>query len=314
MNTGLPVLFLERLKLILPPSVFYSAEKSFFLPEPFTLRVNTLKITRDEAVRWFCDHGIRFEPVDWLPEAFVLPDEISSRLDALKQVLDQGLFYRQNLSSILAVSILDPKPQENILDMCAAPGGKTVQIARLVGPQGSVTALEAVRKRYYKLKSVVSLMGADNVSCFCIDARRFRPRGGLFDKILLDAQCSCEACFRAGQPGTYAYWSPRKIKELSRKQKGLLLSAGRLVKEGGGILYSTCTFSPEENEAVISWFLRKTGSEFKVIKPRIKGAEVYPALRKWQEREFDPQVSGCLRIVPKPGIGGFFIALLQRSG
>jgi 16S rRNA (cytosine1407-C5)-methyltransferase len=101
---------------------------------------------------------------------------------------------------------------------------------------------------------------------------------------------------------------------MARKQKGLLLNAGRLLKAGGILVYSTCSFAPEENEAVVAWFLRKTEGRFKLLESSLKGEGIrtYPALSQWQERPFPPEVRHCLRVLPDDKMEGFFIAKFVR--
>jgi len=212
----------------------------------------------------------------------------------------------------LPVLVLDPRGGENILDMCAAPGSKTTQMAALMQNQGTIVAIEAVRNRYYKLKAVTSLLGVENVIFKLMDGRSYRAREQLFDKILVDAPCSCEGRFKVEDPKTYRYWSLRKIREMTRKQKGLLLNASRLLKPEGRLVYATCTFAPEENEEVLNWLLKKTAGTIRVDKIHIKDISAYPARQQWQGKTFDRQIENCLRILPDEKMEGFFIAKLQK--
>ena len=172
--------------------------------------------------------------------------------------------------------------------------------------------VEAIRQRYYKLRSVVEQMGAANIALKIMDGRRFKC-DQLFDKILVDAPCSSEGRFHMDHPKTFAYWSPRKIKEMVRKQRGLLLSASRLLKPGGVMVYSTCTFAPEENEGVVDWLLRKTQGSLDMEAMDLKDIPHYPCLPEWQEKVFDPRVQRCLRILPENGMEGFFIAKFVKE-
>jgi len=206
------------------------------------------------------------------------------------------------------VAILDPKPREHVLDMCAAPGSKTTQMAARMKNKGEITAIDTVRGRYYKLRAVAKLMGAVNIHFKLMDARRFRPKDQLFDKVLVDAPCSSEGRFKMDIPKTFAYWSPRKIKEMARKQKGLLISASRLLKPGGTMVYSTCTFAPEENEKVIQYLLKKTEGVLKVEQTNIEGVTTYPSIREWQGRDLGDSSRHCFRVLPRDGMEGFFVA------
>jgi 16S rRNA (cytosine1407-C5)-methyltransferase len=214
---------------------------------------------------------------------------------------------------MLPVRILGPRADELVLDMCAAPGGKTSQIAAHMRNQGMIVAVEAIRGRYYKLKMLLDLLGVTRVRLKRMDARRFRNENPPFDRILVDAPCSAEGRFREDDPKTYRYWSPRKIKEMARKQRGLLRHALRLLNPGGIVVYATCTFAPEENEGVINWLLRKEMGTFTVEPLNLSDVPVYPAVREWQKKTYLPEVAHCCRVLPQGPWEGFFIAKLRKN-
>ncbi len=304
--------FLERLKTIVGSERYDQVVESFARPDSLSVRVNTLKTTRSGIITRLKERNISFREVPWSSEALILegiPREEFGRMD----LINEGLLYRQGLSSMLPVVILDPQPGESILDMCAAPGSKTTQMAAMMRNEGEIVAVEAIRGRYYKLRSVVTQAGAGNVSLKLTDARRFHSHQ-LFDRILVDAPCSSEGRFKVREPKTFAYWSPRKIREMARKQKGLLLSASRLLKPGGTLVYSTCTFAPEENEAVIDWLLRKTENVLRVEKLTMDGIATYPAVMTWEGKVFNDQVRNTLRVLPGGLMEGFFVAKLRSIG
>jgi 16S rRNA (cytosine1407-C5)-methyltransferase len=306
-----PQEFLNRLEIILPAegrSDFFSSSNGCAYK---TARINTLKMNTEEVTRIFEAAGISFKKVEWCKEAVIISEEDRSHEMVNKLILD-GALYWQSLSSMLVVKILGPEPGETVLDMCAAPGSKTTQIAALMNNSGEITAVDIVRNRFYKLRSVCELLGADIVKPVLKDGRRFRSYD-LYDKILIDAPCSAEARFRVDDPDTYKYWSLRKIKEMSFKQKGLLLNAGRLLKPGGTMVYSTCTFSPEENEEVIDWFLRKTGNDFSIVPVDISVVSTLPPLVKWGKKVFLSEVSNSVRLLPSGLIEGFFITKLSKN-
>jgi 16S rRNA (cytosine1407-C5)-methyltransferase len=227
-------------------------------------------------------------------------------------LINDGFLYRQSLSSMLPALILAPCPGERVLDMCAAPGSKTTQMAAMMNNEGEIVAVEAIHQRSYKLRSVVEKMGAGNVSLKLTDARQFRSHQ-LFDRILVDAPCSSEGRFKVREPKTFAYWSPRKIREMARKQKGLLLSASRLLKPGGVMVYSTCTFAPEENEGAVDWLMRKTQGALDVEAVDLKDIPRYPCLPEWRGKVFDSRVQKCLRVLPEDGMEGFFITKFVKA-
>lgn len=307
----LPALFLERFKSIVERENDPSFIEGFYRERNCSIRVNTLKTTVKEAMDYFSQIPISFEKTEWDPRSFILkniPHEDVSRLEWVSQ----GKLYIQSLSSMLPVLVLDPRPGERVMDMCAAPGSKTTQIAALMKNQGEIVAIDSVRPRFYRLKAVLALTGAEIVRAKCLDAARFRSHE-LFDRILVDVPCSSESRFKASDPKTFGYWSPRKIKEMAHKQKGILLNACRFLKPGGTLVYSTCTFAPEENEAVIDWVLRKLPDQMKLLPVELPGVSRYSSLPQWESRRYDPIVQHCFRVRPSEMMEGFFIAKLTRG-
>ena len=308
---ALPAVFLERLEKILPAEIFQKAEETFFKKKPLTARINTLRTSPEDVLRILDAQQIPFQRLSWCEEAIVISRQFEERLKQTA-LLQKGFLYIQGLSSMLPVLALDPQPQENILDMCAAPGSKATHLAALMHNKGRLLCLDNVKARCYKLKSVVALLGAQMIHVKYMDGRKFRAKEGLFDRILIDAPCSSEGRFQDDDPETYLYWSPRKIQEMRHKQRGLLLNASRLLKPNGILVYSTCTFSPEENEGVIDWLLRKTKGTMTLLPMHIQGIKGYPPVMDWQEKNFDSQVKHCWRVLPDETKEGFFIAKLIK--
>lgn len=310
--SSLPELFLHRLQEIIPSNKYPSCLESFSSPSPLIVRANTLKISKEELLESLRNLNIQFTEISGIQDALEL-HHISSRELQETEIFKRGDVYCQGLSSMLPAIVLDPKPGEWVLDMCAAPGSKTTQMAALMQNRGRIVALEAVRTRYYKLKSVVGAQGAEIVSMRAIDARRFRPaEAQLFDKILVDAPCSSEGRFKINHPQTYAFWSLRKIKEMVRKQRGILLNASRWLKPHGVLVYSTCSFAPEENEGTIDWLLRKTRDKLKIIPIELTKIETTPPVLRWQGKDFHPQLKHSRRILPNQKREGFFMVKLRR--
>jgi len=308
-----PVVFLERLRLILPASHYESVVKTFSESTSFSGRINTLKTSEEEVLKSLEVLSVDLSCAEWYPQGLVF--SASEREKILKSdLVSNGMFYPQSLSSMLPVVVLDPQPGEQILDMCAAPGSKTTQMAALMQNNGKIISVENIKNRQYRLRSVVKLLGADIVEFKLMDGRRFKAYGGLFDKVLVDAPCSSEGRFKTFEKKSYAYWSLRKIREMVRKQRGLLLNASRALKPGGTLVYSTCTFAPEENEGIVSWFLRKTEGAFEVVPVSFKGIDSYPAIQVWNEREYNPQVKNCFRVLPTEKMEGFFVAKMVKKG
>ncbi len=304
-SVTIPPLFLERLQKIIPAEYWGGVVSSFNRELPVTVRVNTLKAGRDEIIHELNSKHIAFRVMPWFENALIL-EGISSKECNDLDLMKQGLLYRQALSSMLPVVILDPRPGERILDLCAAPGSKTTQIAAAMKNQGEIIAVEAVKSRFYKLKSVCDLMGVENISFKVTDGRRFRTEQ-MFDKILVDAPCSSEGRFKSGDKESFGYWSTRKIKEMMQKQRGLLLNASRMLKPGGTLVYSTCTFAPEENEGIVDWVLRKSNHEIRPEAVSMPGVATYPCLQEWEEKKFSAESGNGLRVLPGPEMEGFFI-------
>ncbi len=310
MNKQLPERFVERLHEIIPAGDIARVLSTFDEHRSPAFRLNAChpdyQSIKDE-LRSLAD----LEWMDWYPDAFVC--QTSEGIEGLRHKQDQGLIYQQSLSSMLAAIVLDPQPGQTVLDFCAAPGSKTTLMCALMQNQGRLIALESVRNRFYKLKSVIQLLQADIVEPVFIDARRYRSVDCLFDQILVDAPCSSEGRFHVDRPKSYAYWSVRKIREMRKKQKGLLMNAARCLAPAGRLLYSTCTFAPEENEAVVDWFLRKH-ENFKILEIRLPAAiETYPCVSEWNNKQWADEVNQSVRICPTTRMDGFFMALFQRT-
>lgn len=307
-KTHLPPEFEARLREILP-----EIPEGLFDPKAYqSFRINTLKITLEKAHELLKERNIAFEKAAFCDYAISV-DRTHAQEILKSDLVSQGLLYSQGLQSMLPVLILDPKPGERVLDLCAAPGSKTSQMAMHMNNEGFLKANEPIRERFYRLKSVLELTGS-KAQLSWIDGRRMgKIVAEVFDRILVDAPCSSEGRFNLSEPKSFAYWSIRKIKEMSHKQKGLLLNASRMLAPGGSLVYSTCTFAPEENEEVVDWFLRKTENRFEPAPITIEGVKSYPAFVHWQKDQYDARVKNTLRVFPGERMEGFFIAKFVNS-
>ncbi|MBF0571798.1 MAG: RsmB/NOP family class I SAM-dependent RNA methyltransferase [Candidatus Omnitrophica bacterium] len=306
-QSTLPSDFEIRLKEIFP-----QRQASLFGPRRYqSFRINTLKITVEDAHAMLSVRKVDFKTAGFCPYA-VIVEKLAAQELLKSELVQEGLLYAQGLESLLPVIVLDPRPNQRVLDMCAAPGSKTSQIAMHMHNEGILKANEPVRQRLYRLKSVLQLTGT-KAQISSVDGRRFKEYNGPFDRILVDAPCSTEGRFIINDPKSFAYWSVRKIKEMSHKQKGLLLNASRLLSPGGILVYATCTFAPEENEEVVDWFLRKTDGRFELDPIHIEGVATYPCLTHWQKRTYDLRIRDAARILPDERMEGFFIAKFTNS-
>ena len=297
---------------------------------PVTLRANTLKTTI-EAVRTALDEaGVRWRDVPWSPEALVLEGASEQDVRALP-LYEQGEVYLQSLSSMVPPLVLCPRPNDSILDMCAAPGGKTTQMMALSGGRAQITACERSMPRAERLRFNLDRQGAGRVNVLVQDARRLDPFFR-FDKILLDAPCSGSGTVTCAQDVEPVVWKTGFSSELLancvRTQEGLLRKALELLPIGGELVYSTCSILPEENELLVQRVLEEVaqGRPLRVGKGRRgETAESYlPSEPIYAEiAPIDPacfpdmpalpcSLEGVLCIRPTDLYEGFFVCRLRR--
>lgn len=310
---ALPEVFLERLRRIIPSPRWDAVANTFAQPKPTTFRVNTLKARVGDVRRELEERGFRLTPVSWSPEAWILRQ---GRLRDLQDtaIYRQGLIYVQSLSSMVPAYLLDPQPGEQVLDLTAAPGSKTTQMACLMRGEGRIVANDNNQVRFYKLRANVELQAARNVELVLRDGASIgRTHAGQFDRVLLDAPCSAEGRFHVRKPASYRYWKPAKIREMVRKQRRLLRSAILGLRPGGVLVYATCTFAPEENEGVLSWALGQFGDAIalEAAKPPVP---CLPGLTTWEGQAFHPSLRRAMRIIPTPELEGFFVARIHKIG
>ena len=222
---------------------------------PVTLRANTLLSSRGEVAAALDAAGIRHEPVAWYDDAFVVRDVREKALWGLP-VYQQGHVYLQSLSSMIPALVLDAQPGEDVCDLCAAPGGKTTQIAALAGNKAYITACEMHDPRAQKLEYNINKLGAAPVTVMRIDARKLDEFFS-FDRILLDAPCSGSGTLRAGDPRTAKRFTPALVQKSQKSQRALLLKALGALKPGGTLVYSTCSVLACENEDIVEQCLRQ---------------------------------------------------------
>ena len=310
---GLPAAFVDRCRAIVPEAEWPDFLASFRQPRACAARGNTLRTSPETARARLRADGLAATPLSGLPEALIVPAGQRATLLA-HPLVAAGDLYTQGVASQLATLALDPQPGETALDLCAAPGGKTAHIACRMAAQGRIIAIEAVKKRFFKLRGNLERQGLACVETRCMDGRAaWRCLAEACDRVMVDAPCSSEARFRAGEPETFRYWSPRKIGEMRRKQKGLIRAGIRCLKPGGALLYATCSFAPEENESVVHDALRVFGDAIEIVPLRLPGwVSAQPGLTEWRGRAFHPDVQRARRILPDARTSGFFLCLLRR--
>ena len=248
-----------------------------------------------------------FEPLTWHDQAYrvrrdlPLGQSLSYRL---------GLFHIQEEVSMLPPYLLNPRPFERILDLCAAPGNKTMQLALAMEQTGTLIANDLKPKRLSSLKIAADRLGITNLGYTAMDGRYF-PKTDPFDRILADVPCSSEGTVRKNPRVLDHNMKPHRP-FADGVQLGLLKRAIQLCKPGGRIVYSTCSFRPEENEWVIHKALQ--GGAVELETSQIPGFETDPGLTRWGSEEFSQDLKMCHRIWPHLNdSGGFFIACLRKT-
>jgi 16S rRNA (cytosine1407-C5)-methyltransferase len=305
----LPEDFLSRLKVIYGDN-FQDILNTFEVKKPTTFRVNTLKSTEEEVVTQLKSLGFELEKTD-INNAFILKNKTQRELTET-EIYKQGFIYIQGLSSMIPPIILDPQENELILDMCAAPGSKTTQISALMKNTGQIIANDMSKVRLYKLAANIQTLGVTNIKTIHMRAQDlWKKFPNTFDKVLVDVPCSLEGRFSTNYPKSYSQWSIKKVKILSEHQKHILRSAISCAKPGGIIIYSTCTISPEENEEVIDWILKKE-KDIRLESVEISGVKKGDTIRKWEGKEYSQDVSKTLRLTPTDNMEAFFVAKLKK--
>lgn len=312
-NSGLPIQFVERL-LAIHGEHADAVIGSFGCERRPGVWANPLRSDGVNPMELLAAADVSAEPCDWLPEAATIAPADKATVTAGEAATD-GRLYVQNLSSMLAPLALDPQPGEAVLDLAAAPGGKTLHLAARMQLEGELAAVEPVRDRFFKLKANLQRCGACNfVRTFTHDGRDVgRKTPGRFDAVLLDAPCSSEARFDPQNPATFAYWGPRKLAESARKQKALLRSAIDATKPGGRVLYGTCSFAPEENELVVAHTLRRMGDAVQLVPMSLPDLGQQPGLTEWGGKRLPSELAHTVRILPDHRLAGFFLAMLVKQ-
>lgn len=310
---SLPEAFTDRLVQIVPREQFESIIKTFDSPKQVTFRVNTLKSSPQELEAELNAARIPFERIKWLEGVYRITPENKLSLTQTDAFYG-GRLYIQNLASMIAPVILAPKPEETVLDLAAAPGGKTLMLAGMMENTGWLSAVEPSRERFFRLCDNLKSQGVANAHTYMTDGRSVGKKcPEMFDRILLDAPCSSEARFKTHEPKSMSFWSVHKVKETSKLQRRLLLSAFDALKPGGKLLYCTCSFSPEENEGPLQHLLERHGEDLTTIPLTLPFDNIQKPLERWGKEIFDERIQNAVRILPTDTIDGFFLCLLEKN-
>ncbi|MFH0955372.1 MAG: RsmB/NOP family class I SAM-dependent RNA methyltransferase [Candidatus Micrarchaeota archaeon] len=305
----LPKAFEAKMKIVLKDD-FGDFWKSCQVKSPRTVRANSFKISASELQKIFTEHKIESQAHPAIPN--VLTVKTPFVRIGLMDEHRRGLFVVQDVSSMIPPLVLNPKPGEAVLDMAAAPGMKTCEMAELMQNQGAIVALDSNRERLKGLRFNLNRIGIVNTLVVLGRAESFRPRF-LFDKVLLDAPCSSEGVVRK-RWDALKNWSQNLVLRKAELQKKLVLSAFDALKDGGELVYSTCTFSPEENEEVIQFLLSKhSNAQIEKIEP-IKNFIWHEGLESYGSKEFDSAMKNCVRVLPQDNDSeSFFVAKIKKN-
>ncbi|HHU90673.1 MAG TPA: NOL1/NOP2/sun family putative RNA methylase [Clostridiaceae bacterium] len=301
----LPEFFEENFKILMDADEYRDFIASFDGKRNYGIRVNTLKITPEDFSALI---GKKLEPIPWIPEGYYYSEgESFGKLPAYHA----GLYYIQEPSAMMPAQALCPQPGEKVLDLCAAPGGKTTALGSRMQNKGLIVANDISPKRVKALVKNVELMGLTNT--FIVNEspeklQQIYPE--YFDRILLDVPCSGEGMFRKDREAVLSC-SRFKSEECVAIQREIVKSAYEMLKPGGTMVYSTCTFNPQENEENIEFFIRNFELEVDKLEPT-GGFE--PSRREWTESK-DLSLSGGLRLWPHKAAGeGHFVCRLIKKG
>ncbi|BAF69790.1 SAM-dependent methyltransferase [Nitratiruptor sp. SB155-2] len=293
-------IFEERIRKIEP-----SILELLHTKKSFSFRINHHRASTQEAIELLEQEGYHPRKVEWANDVFELP--IEHRKSIVKSsAYTQNMIYIQNLSSIFSAYSIDIDPEDWVLDLAAAPGGKSLIFSERAK---KVSAVEPDKGRFFRMKRNFKEHMAKNIQTYNKDGRFiYKSCPGWFDKVFLDAPCSSEAHI----DGEVTWWNVRRVRKFAKLQKELIVSAYESLKPGGQMIYSTCTFAPEENEAVVDFLIKKY-PEAQVMEVEVPFSNWMRGLSEWEEKEFHPDVAKTVRILPKGAYSGFFMAKIMKN-
>jgi NOL1/NOP2/sun family putative RNA methylase len=306
--------FVERMKLLLrnekDVKEFFECSKS----KPMkSLRVNTLKINPEELKKRLLKKGWKIRQLTGYPEIVQVqselePGEIGTTIEHLL-----GYYYVQEITSMMPLLALNPKPGELLLDLCASPGSKTTQAASIMKNKGNIIANDISVGRIVVLSANLERCSVTNTIITRHPgnelAEKLNKLNFRFDKILVDAPCSGEGNIRCS-PRTFLEWSEPLLRALSKKQRRIAGSAIQLLKPGGEMVYSTCTHAPEENEEVVQYLLDNFDLEIMPVRLPIK---TRPGITEWGGRKFSKELKKAVRIYHHDNdMEGFFLCKIRK--
>lgn len=267
---------------------------------PTTFRVNTLKVDVKQIENKLNELSIGFNKVPWNDKAFIIEDIDINKIKEL-DIYKNGEIYLQSLSSMIPPIVVDPKEGENILDMAAAPGGKTTQMACMSNNKAMITACEKNKIRAERLKYNLEKQGTSRVTVMLKDARRLDDFFS-FDKILLDAPCSGSGTLNLDNDNVEKFFTEELIDRSVKTQKELIKKAIKVLKINGELIYSTCSILKEENEKIVEEILKSGNMEVIPIDRKLfEGVPLLPV-----------KLEGTICVCPNNLYEGFFVAKLKK--
>ncbi len=300
--------FIEHYKSFCPDYDKF-IDYSFSYPRQ-AIRVNTLKADVKDVKNRMKKAGWILKPVKWCSEGFFITHKEGRRDigNTIEHAL--GYIFVQDAASMIPPIVLDPRPNELVLDMCAAPGSKATQIAQYMKNKGTLIANDYKGIRISALGINMQRLGITNNVITLMEGRFFKNMK--FDRILVDAPCSGTGTIRKSLKTT-KQWSINLLKNLSGIQRQLLRTAFENLKPGGVVVYSTCSCEPMENEAVVSHLLEKY-PDASVESIKLKGLNTSKPIIEFNNQKYNPQVKNTLRIWPQDNdTEGFFIAKIKKK-
>ncbi len=273
---------------------------------PKTIRVNTLAASPQDVASRLRAKGMKLESVNGLPYAFHVLDSLVPIGATTEYLL--GYYMLQSPASMWAIEVLNPQPGQLVIDMCAAPGGKTTLIAQLMKNQGALLATDISRDRLRSLRSNLSRLRVENTLAIRMDASRLAKIGIQADAVLLDAPCTGEGLIPVDRSRKQSR-SAEDITILAKVQQKLILAASQLLRVGGILVYSTCSFAPEENEEIIDFAIRQC--PVRIVDTELPVGD--PGLIEAFDRQFDNSLHRARRFYPyKHQMEGFFICKMEK--
>ena len=265
-----------------------------------TFRVNTLKVSTEEIEEVLKKENIDFEKVTWSREAYIIKNKNEQDIQNLK-IFEEGKIYLQSLSSMLPPIMLNPKENVDILDMCAAPGGKTCELACLTNNNSNITACELNKIRLEKLKYNIEKQGATSVYIMNVDSRKLNDFFS-FDNVLLDAPCSGSGTISIFNKNLEKIFTKELVEKSVKSQLELIKKAVNVLKVNEEMIYSTCSILEEENENIINTILKQGKCKIVPID-----------MSKYDLPYLKTKIDGTVCIMPNEYFEGFFVAKIRRE-